>query len=513
MAPRFDFRWFKFFPGEFVMTINPKDIRSNYETLFIDGKFQAPSGGFENVISPITGETFGHAPLGTLKDAEKALAAARRAFDEGPWPHMDRNERADKMQLLLDKMIERQEEAIGLQMLEMGFTRMQVDFLIDLAIVQVKRTIELARQDPTESLPILITPQADGTSVLGAGVTTRDPIGVVAAIIPYNAGWLLTLVKAVPAMAAGCTVICKPSPFTPLQTLLIAEIVSELDLPPGVFNVVTGGIDVGQKLGSDPRVDMVTFTGSDKVGQDIMIQAAPTLKKCHLELGGKSPLIVRHDADLTLAIGAAIFGFVHQSGQGCSLTTRLLVDNRLRADFVAGLAEGLKTLKIGDPFETDTFMGPLIREGACKRTEDFCQRALDEGADLVFGGKRPASLTRGFFFEPTLFDNVKNESHLGQNEVFGPIGAVIGFDSDEEAVRLANGTAFGLGGGIISKDVGTAMKMALKVRTGTIAINGGAGAFHADAAFGGYGRSGLGRENGKWGYAEYSEIKTITYRA
>ena len=493
------------------MTINPKDIRANYETLFIDGQFIAPSGGLEDVINPVTGQPFGHAPLGTLEDAEKALVAARRAFDEGPWPHLNRNERADKMELLLQKMIERQEEIIGLQMLEMGFTRMQVDFLIDIANMQVARTIELARQDPIEMLPIVITPQPDGTNRLGNGLISRDPIGVVSAITPYNAGYLLTLVKAVPALAAGCTVICKPSPYTPLQTMLIAEMMAELDLPPGVFNVVTGGIDVGQKLGSDPRIDMVSFTGSDKVGQDIMIQAAPTLKKVHLELGGKSALIVRHDADMALAVGAAIFGFVHQAGQGCSLTTRLLVDNRIKTDFVAALTEGLKTLKIGDPFEADTFMGPLIREVACKRTEDFCNRALEEGAKLVFGGKRPDALKQGYFFEPTLFDNVDNRSYLGQNEVFGPIGAVIGFDTDEEAVRLANDTVFGLGGGIISRDTGTAMKMALKVRTGTIYINGGAGAFHADAAFGGYGRSGLGRENGKFGFAEYFEVKTITY--
>jgi acyl-CoA reductase-like NAD-dependent aldehyde dehydrogenase len=495
------------------VTINPKDIRAKYETLFIDGKFQASPGGLEDVINPVTGRAFGHAPVGTLEDAEKALAAARRAFDEGPWPHLDRNERADKMQLFLDKMIERQDEIIGLQMLEMGFTRMQVDFLVEIALMQTRRTIELARQDSIEQLPMLITPQADGTNLLGGGIIARDPIGVVAAITPYNAGWLLSIVKAVPAMAAGCTVICKPSPYTPLQTMLLAEMVSELDLPPGVFNVVTGGIDVGQKLGSDPRIDMVTFTGSDRVGQDIMLQAAPTLKKVHLELGGKSPLVVRRDADMALAVGAAIFGFVHQAGQGCSLTTRLIVDNRVRADFVASVVEGLKSLKIGDPFEVDTFMGPLIRDVACQRTEAFVQRALDDGADLVYGGKRPDYLKQGFFFEPTLFDNVANKSDLGQNEVFGPIGAVIGFDSDEEAVRLVNDSVFGLGGGIISRDLGTAMKMALKVRTGTIYVNGGAGAFHADAAFGGYGRSGLGRENGKWGFAEYSEIKTITYSA
>ncbi|WP_242127050.1 aldehyde dehydrogenase family protein [Sphingobium sp. Sx8-8] len=488
-------------------------IRANYDQLFIDGRFVASSLGTEPVLNPATGENFGVAPLGGKEEALAALAAARRAFDEGPWPQTDRNDRADAMQRLLDKVRERKEEALTLMMLEMGYTALQAGFLFGLGETQCVKAIEIARKDPTKTLPFLVTPRPDGTNALGGALVTRDPIGVVLAITPYNAGFLLTLLKALPAMAAGNSVIVKPSPFTPLQTMLVADMVAELDLPPGVFNVVTGGADVGAILGSDPRVDMVSFTGSDKIGSQIMIQAAPTLKKCHLELGGKSPLIIRHDADMERAVMSGIFGFVHQAGQGCSLTTRMLVDNRIRGDFVAALSDAVSKLKIGDPFAQDTFMGPLIRETARERTAGFCARALEEGATLVLGGKRPEGLDKGFFFEPTIFDNVTNESYLGQNEVFGPIAAVVGFDTDEEAVRLANQSDYGLGGAIISRDAGTALKMAMKVRTGQISINGGPGGFHPDTPFGGYKKSGLGREWGEEGFNEYTEIKAISFPA
>ncbi len=487
--------------------------RHNYDALFINGEWVAASGGSEDVISPVTEGVVGRAPLGTVADAERALGAARAAFDSGVWADLDRDARADKMQQLFDGALARKEDALALMQLEMGFTRMQCEFQFGLAMTQMKKFIECARKDPTKSLPILLTPQPDGTSKLGGAVITRDPIGVVSAITPYNSGYLLGLMKAVPAMAAGNTVVLKPSPYTPLQTMLIAELVAELDLPPGVFNIVTGGIDVGQIMGSDPRVDMVTFTGSDAVGVQVMSQASATLKKVHLELGGKSPLIVRHDADLEKAVMAGIFGFVFQAGQGCSMTTRMLVDNKIRPAYVEALSGAVAALKVGDPAEADTFMGPLIREAARARTADFCSRALNEGARLVLGGKRPAGLDKGFFFEATIFDDVRNDSYLGQREVFGPIAAIVGYDDDAEAIRLANQSDYGLGGAIISEDTGTAMRMALKVRTGMININNGPGGFHPDTPFGGYKRSGLGREWGEEGYNEYTEIKSIGFPA
>lgn len=488
-------------------------LRTTYDSLFIDGDWHPASGGTEEVINPASEAVIGHAPVGSLADVERALAAARRAFDEGPWPTLDRNARADLMQRLFDALEHRRSAALKLMQLEMGYTALQCEFQMRLAVTQIVKSIACARKDPAHSLPILLTPAGDGTEALGGAIRTRDPIGVVAAITPYNAGLLLGLIKAVPAMAAGNCVVLKPSPCTPLQTMFITELVAGLDLPRGVFNIVTGGADIGQQLSVDPRVDMISFTGSDAVGATIMAQAAPTLKKVHLELGGKSPLIIRHDADLEKAVMAGIFGFVHQAGQGCSMTTRMLVDNRVRPAYVEALAAAVARLKVGDPAEADTVMGPLIRETARQRAESFCARALDEGARLVLGGKRVAGFDKGFFFEPTIFDDVDNRSHLGQREVFGPVAAIIGFDTDAEAIRLANDTDYGLGGAIISRDTGTAMRMAMRVRTGMININGGPGGFHPDMPFGGYKRSGIGREWGEEGYNEYTEIKSIGFPA
>jgi aldehyde dehydrogenase (NAD+) len=489
-------------------------LKTHYDQLFIDGAWVTPSVGCEDVINPATEEAVGSAPLGSAEDAERAIAAARRAFDEGGWADEDRNVRADRMQRLYDLVLSRKEEAIGLMQLEMGFTRLNCEMQLGLLFTQLERTIEVARKDPIKPLSLIISDRLGGGGrSLGGGVVTRDPVGVVSAITPYNSGFLLGLIKAFPAMAAGNTVVLKPSPFTPLQTMLIAEIVAEIDLPPGVFNVVTGGTDVGQMMSADPRIDMVSFTGSDAVGAAVMAQASPTLKKVQLELGGKSPIVIRHDADMELAVTVALFGSMFQAGQGCSLTTRILVDNRIRPAFVEALGAAAKQIKVGDPYDPATFMGPLIREAAITRSESFCKRALEDGARLVVGGERPAALDKGFFFEVTIFDDVLNSSHLGQREVFGPIAAVIGFDDDAEAIRFANDSDYGLGGGIISRDKATAFEMALKMRTGQIQINGGPGGFHADMPFGGYKRSGLGREWGEEGYNEFTEMKAIGFPA
>ena len=499
---------------ETIMNAPMTSLRVDYDKLFIDGGWVAPGAGQEAVINPATEEAVGSAPLGTVGDAERAIAAARRAFDEGVWSDEDRNVRADRMQKLFELVLARKDEAAGLMQLEMGFTRLNCEMQLGLLLTQIERTIEVARKDPIKPLAMIISDRLGGGGrAFGGGVVTRDPVGVVSAITPYNSGFLLGLVKALPAMAAGNTVVLKPSPFTPLQTMLIAEMVAELDLPPGVFNIVTGGTDVGQMMSADPRIDMVTFTGSDAVGAAVMAQASPTLKKVQLELGGKSPIVIRHDADLELGVAVALFGSMFQAGQGCSLTTRILVDNRIRPAFVEALGAAARQIKVGDPYDPTTFMGPLIREAAITRTQSFCKRALDDGARLVIGGDRPAGLDKGYYFEVTIFDDVRNDSHLGQREVFGPIAAVIGFDDDAEAVRLANQSDYGLGGGIISADKATAFEMALKMRTGQIQINGGPGGFHPDMPFGGYKRSGLGREWGEEGYNEFTEIKAIGFPA
>lgn len=492
-----------------------KGFAAEHDSLYIDGQFVTAEEGVQSVITPITGNVIGTAPIGSPKDALVALDAAHSSFEAGAWANEDRKVRSMRMRQLLDMTFARRDEIVRLMMLEMGYTRMECEGQLQLATDQMEKIVEFSAADPVHTLPLVSTPWPDGTIKLGGAVTTRDPMGTVVAITPYNAGFLLGLIKIGPALAAGNSVVIKPAPYTPLQTLFLMEMIAELDLPPGIVNMVTGGAEVGQVLCSDPRVDMISFTGSDKVGATIMAQAAPNITKCHLELGGKSAMILRHDADITKTLPSLMYSNFAQAGQGCACTTRILVDNRIRTDLVAALSEAAKHWKVGDPTQHGTVMGPLIRDVARQRTESFVERAQQEGATLIHGGKRPEGLSDalngGFYFEPTIFDNVANDSFLGQNEVFGPIMAIIGFDSDDEAIRLANASNYGLGGSIVSSDAGTAMQMAMKMRTGTIMLNGGSGRLHPDTPFGGYKRSGLGREWGAEGYNEYSQIKAISF--
>jgi acyl-CoA reductase-like NAD-dependent aldehyde dehydrogenase len=306
-------------------------------------------------------------------------------------------------------------------------------------------------------------------------------------------------------------VVLKPSPYTPIEALILGEIAEEVGLPNGVLNIVTGDIEAGQLLTTDKRVDLISFTGSDKVGSMIQAQAAPTLKRCLMELGGKSALIVRADADIQQAAMAGLGGFTVHCGQGCALLTRHLVHNSVRAQYVETLKAMLAHVKIGNPADPTVNYGPLIREVARTRTENYVEIARSEGATLVAGGKRPAGLDKGFYYEPTLFDGVSNASRIAQEEVFGPIGAVIGFDDDDEAIDMANDSDFGLSGGIYSANVGLAYEMALRMRTGGVSINGGSGRMSSHAPFGGIKRSGYGREYGEDGLNEFTYIKTVGF--
>jgi len=361
------------------------------------------------------------------------------------------------------------------------------------------------------SLPIDLTPAADGTTVLGANVLSREPVGVVSAITPYNFPFFLNVGKIIPAMAVGCSVVLKPSPFTPFEALILGQIAEEVGLPRGVLNIVTGGADVGAALTTDKRVDLVSFTGSDTVGAAIQAQAAPTLKRVLLELGGKSALIVRADANIQEAAMAGVMGFTAHCGQGCALTTRHLVHNSVKAQYIEAVKAMVGGMKIGNPADPSVSVGPLIREQARARSENYVEIARSEGARLVLGGKRPEGFDKGFFFEPTLFDDVHNSHRIAQEEVFGPIGVVIGFDTDEEALEIANDSEFGLGGGIYSRDVGKAYEMALKMRVGGVAINGGCGTMSSNAPFGGIKRSGYGREYGVEGLNEFTYMKAIGF--
>lgn len=479
--------------------------------LFIDGKWVPSSNGMkEDVINPATEEVIGKVSVGTMDNVDQAIQAARRAFDEGPWPRMSPRERSAKIAAFRDALKKREAELVDLIVAESGAIRSLASFQhVGMPLRWLDYWTEVAARNPMSPLPVNVNDTFSGKKVLGAGAMVRVPKGVVAAITPFNFPFFLNVAKVGPALTTGNTVVLKPSPFTPLEAFVLAEAAIEADLPEGVLNVVTGGTDVGQQLCVDPRVDMVTFTGSDTVGSAIMAQAAPTLKRVLLELGGKSPLIVRQDADLNLALSAGSL-ICTQSGQGCSIPTRQLVHNSLKEEYIHRLKENLEKVVVGNPADPQVTMGPLIRDKQRERVESFVQGGVEAGGTLVTGGRRP-SLDKGYFYQPTLFTDVDNSWDICQEEIFGPVGVVIGFDTDEEAIRIANDSKFGLSAQIYSANVGKAFEMAQRIQSGQVLLNGGYGAYSEYIPFGGFKRSGLGREMGEEGINEYTEIKSILF--
>ncbi|WP_246524882.1 aldehyde dehydrogenase family protein [Sphingobium phenoxybenzoativorans] len=483
---------------------------------FIGNDWAEPvDGQFEDIINPATEAVYGVATVGSVKDCDKAIAAARKAFDTGPWRRMSFRDRARKMEQLHTALMARSDEIIDMIIAEAGCARAEAaGLLFAIPLQQLAADIEEAyRREEVQPLPYMVNPGWGGDKVLGAGVKQRVPVGVVAAITPFNAGFFLNVVKSSAALITGNSVVLKPSPYTPFQAWILAETIRELDFPPGVFNVVTGGVDVAQLLTTDPRVDMVSFTGSDAVGSAIMAQAAPTLKRLLLELGGKSALIVREDADLDVAAGSAFWNITCETGQGCCLFTRHIVHNKIKDAFIEKMTAMASTANVGDPSDPAVTVGPLIRAKERDRVAGMVDAAVADGAKVVFGGKRPAHLDKGFFYEPTLLTNVDNSAVIARKEIFGPVGIVMGFDTDEEALAIANDSEFGLGGGVISSDRGRAFEMALQLDAGFIVNNEGPGAKHPAAPFGGFKRSGYGRESGTEGLDAYTDLKSIVFRA
>lgn len=483
----------------------------NPDALYVDGEWVRVAG-LEAVINPADESLLMMAPVGTSAVVDAAIGAARNAFDNGPWPRLSQGARQAKLTEFLDAIDRRKAEIVALIVAEAGATAMLADYLqYGIPMQHARHMVEISSRPAVSPLPVETTPNFEGTITLGAGVLSREPIGVVSAITPYNFPFFLNIGKIIPAMAVGCTVILKPSPYTPIEALILGEIADEVGLPKGVLNIVTGDVEAGTLLTTDKRVDLVSFTGSDTVGAKIQAQAAPTLKRCLMELGGKSALIVRADANIMQAAQNGLGGFTVHCGQGCALLTRHLVHNSVKDQYVEMLKGMLAHVKIGNPIDPSVNYGPLIREVARARTEQYVEIAHSEGAKLVAGGKRPDGFDKGFYYEPTLFTDVSNSSRLAQEEVFGPIGAVIGYDTDDEAIAMANDSDFGLSGGIFSANVGLAYEMALQLRTGGVAINGGSGRMSSHAPFGGIKRSGYGREYGEDGLNEFTYIKTIGF--
>jgi aldehyde dehydrogenase (NAD+) len=475
--------------------------------LLIDGRLQgARSGQLYPNIAPATEETLGLVADAGVDDAALAIAAARRAFDQSAWPH-DRALRVRCLSQLRDGLREEAGQLYEQLMAEAGATRaITVGGPMGtgpLAILDFY--LELMQRYAWESeLPVTHHMRVPSRRLLW-----REPAGVVAAITPWNFPFQINMAKLAPALAAGCTLILKAAPETPWTATFIGRIAAEhTDMPPGVLNVLTSSdrAALGEMLVADPRVDVVSFTGSTATGRRVMAGAAATVKRVFLELGGKSATIVLDDADFDTALLAGLAVCYH-AGQGCAIPTRLLLPRARYTEGIELLRAAFERVPYGDPWGEGQILGPLISERQLARVLEYVEIGKREGARLVCGGKRPAHLGRGYYLEPTLFADVTNDMRIAQEEIFGPVLAVIAYEDDEDAVRIANESIYGLSGAILGS-APRALAMARRIRAGTLNVN-GANFFAPDSPFGGYKQSGVGREMGVAGLEEYLQLKTV----
>ncbi|WP_284616912.1 aldehyde dehydrogenase family protein [Aquabacterium humicola] len=432
-------------------------------------------------------------------DARDAIAAARRAFDSGPWPRMKGAERAAILRRVADGIAARRESLALLETLENGKPLAQARQEIDAAAELWHYAAALARQLHGDSYDTL------GEATLG--VVLREPIGVVSVITPWNFPFLIVSQKLPFALAAGCTTVVKPAEVTSGTTVMLGEILLDAGMPPGVVNILVGpGSVVGEELVTDPRIDMVSFTGSTTIGKGAVAKAARTLKKVSMELGGKNPQIVFPDADLDAALDAAVFGVYFNAGQCCNSGSRLLVHEAIAADFGRALIERSRQVRVGDPLLPDTQVGAITTERQLQTIDAHVRAAREAGARVELGGSTLAG--PGMFFEPTVVSGVSREMAIAHEEVFGPVLAVLPFRDLDDAVALANGTLYGLSAAVWSKDFDTCVTAARRIKAGTVWVN----TFlegHAELPFGGYRESGLGRELGRQAAEDYTETKTL----
>jgi aldehyde dehydrogenase (NAD+) len=482
---------------------------------YIDGSW-AEGGEASDiiVINPATEDVIAAGKGASEADAIRAIEAARRAFDEGPWPRMSPAERSGMLARFVDCLVDLEPQLLDLAVREVGTPISLADFL------HVKPTTTVARYYATRAANLsyfTALPPTAGATGVGQGAVAKEPMGVVAAITPFNVPAPLSAWTAVPAMATGNSVILKPSPYTPLSALLLAQAADEAGLPPGVLNVVVGTKGVGEQLTTHPGVDAISFTGSDVIGRQVMAQASSTVKKVVLELGGKSANVIFADVDLDdpSVLMAAAFGFTASNGQGCALTTRILVERPAFGPLVDRLTATLGSMKVGQPHDPAVAIGPLIRESQRQRVEHYIDVGQNEGAKIVFGGGRP-DIPRGFYLEPTLFTDVDNSMTIAQDEIFGPVGVVIPFDDTAHAIRLANDSRYGLAASVWSNDTSRAFEVGKSIRAGFVTINGGDGTGMGPlprAPFGGYKHSGVGRCLGEAAFDEFVELKTMHWPA
>ncbi len=471
--------------------------------VYIDGRWEEPDNGRYDDVNPATEAVIAAAPDPSPAQVDSAIAAARAAFDAGPWAEAGPDQRAGWLNQLGEALLAHADAFFELAQLEWGCTGNERVIHVEGPAFSALQAAELAIH-PVEE-------QIEAYGAAGAALLRYEPLGVVSILTPWNFPHTLNVMKVCAALAAGNTVVLKPSPLAPLAGVALARIIDEhTDIPPGVVNIVTpSDIESSKMLTVDPRIDMVSFTGSSAVGREVMAAAGGTMKRLLLECGGKSASIVLDDIALTdEMLQRMLFeSCSFHAGQACILHSRLLLPESLHDEVVDRLVALARAVKVGDPTDPDVQMGPLISAAQLKRVQAHVNRALDDGAKVVTGGGRPAGLDTGFYFEPTILTEVTPDATIAQEEVFGPVLSVLRYNGDEDAVRIANNSQYGLSGAVWGNDVDRAVAVARRVRTGQIAVNGfGPGG----APFGGFNQSGFGRESGGiMGIRQYMEPKAI----
>jgi acyl-CoA reductase-like NAD-dependent aldehyde dehydrogenase len=467
-----------------------------YDHHYYDGDWQKPATNDEiDVVSSATEEPIGRVPRGSAADVDRAVKAARRAF-ETHWSRTSPEERAhwlEKLSTAMKSRVPQTAEAIAHEVgTAIGFaTRVQAEFPVSMIALNGKFLLEHALEQE-----------------IGNSLIVKEPIGVVGCVTPWNYPLHQVVAKVGPALAAGCTVVLKPAELAPLSALMLADAAHEIDLPAGVLNVVCGaGRVVGEAIVGHPDVDMVSFTGSLAAGRRVASLAGDGIKKVCLELGGKSAFVVLDDAPFDKAIPTGVNNCMQNSGQTCSAWTRMLVPRARQAEAIDLAKAQLAKLTVGDPFDAKTRLGPLASAGQRETVLGYIETGKNEGAQLVAGGGRPGSPAKGFYVEPTIFSNVDNRMSVAQEEIFGPVLTIIPYDTEDEAIALANDSIYGLAGGVWGGTTERAMSVARRLRTGQVDINGGR--FNPLAPFGGYKKSGIGRELGPLAIEEFFQLKAI----
>jgi acyl-CoA reductase-like NAD-dependent aldehyde dehydrogenase len=468
--------------------------------LFIGGELVDPAGtGTIEVVSPHTEQVIGRVPHASEADVDRAVAAARRAFDEGPWPRTTLEERIAVVTRIKDAVAARHEEIARVISAQNGSPYSWSVLAQALGALMVwDAAITIARDYPYE---------AQRAGVLGPLLVRREPVGVVAAVVPWNVPQFTAAAKLGPALLAGCTVVLKPSPETPLDAYLLAEIAREAGLPEGVLSILPADREVSEYLVGHPGVDKVSFTGSVAAGRRVMEVASRNLTRVTLELGGKSAAVILPDADLDTAVAGIVPAAWMNNGQACVAQTRILAPRSRYDEYAEAFATAAGALVVGDPLDPATQVGPLVARRQQQRSLDYIRMGQEEGAKVLTGGGRPAGPERGWYVEPTLLGDVHNGMRVAREEIFGPVICLIPYGEEDEALAIANDSDYGLSGSVWTSDTGHGIDFARRVRTGTFSVN----TFSLDmlGPFGGYKNSGLGREFGPEGYGEYLEYKMI----